>query len=818
METVNKSAVTGAYTTVDLHLSDDAPVGIQKNGSAHLSYAAPHTEDAYHGVQKNGAAHVPHANVSFVNRHTKHKHAPPPLSDMPDNPLILDNTLSHNPTVNLIVSRLRSHYPEADARMVRHAYTFAYTAHHGQYRQSGEPYINHPVSVANILLDLHMDDKAIAAALLHDVVEDTGVTIEEIEEVFGKEVSYLVNGVTKLSVLEAKTKEEAQAATYRKMFIAMADDPRVVLIKLADRVHNMRTIGATSIEKQRRIAKETLEIYSPLAHRLGIWRIKSELEDIGFKTLNPEDYDNISRQLMVRRDARENVIMGLIARLEEYLEKENIGADISGRPKHIYSIYRKMERKGVGLDQIYDLLAVRVIVNEVSECYRVLGIVHSLWTPILSEFDDYIAVPKESMYRSLHTTVMIPSGTPCEVQIRTYEMHSIAEHGIASHWRYKEGFGKDDTGYEAKLAWLRGLIAWRREMTDARDFVESLKSDEFEEQVYTFTPKGKIIDLTVESTPVDFAYRIHSEVGHRCAGAKVNGRLVPLDYQLQNGDIVNIINSKASRGPSRDWLNFVKTSNARSHIKRYFRRLQRDENIQAGRHLLEKEMKRLGVNMAFDEISTIWGSTSVEDLFAQLGSGDTTARSVVQKVLSQSQGEHEDLANIPHITPPPAPAGTTGIRVCGTGNVLTRMARCCNPVPGEPIVGYVTKGRGVSVHRADCRMILNENSRERLVDVSWGDSDTQGYPVPIYVESWDRVGLWRDVTAMIANAGINIEELHQVEVKDSRVALSMHLKIKSIRQLTEILDKLNRIPNVIEARRETQNVTNGNKGDNGVIA
>lgn len=717
----------------------------------------------------------------------------------------LAHTLSHNPTVDLIVSRLKTYLPEANTEMVRHAYTFAYTAHQGQVRQSGEPFITHPVAVSHILLDLHMDDSTIAAALLHDVVEDTGVTIQEIEEVFNKEIAYLVNGVTKLSVLEAKTKEEAQAATYRKMFIAMADDPRVVLIKLTDRVHNMRTLGSMPLEKQRKIAIETLEIYAPLAHRLGIWRIKSELEDLGFRTIQPEKYEDIERQILTRRDARENIIMRLIARLEEELEKENIRADISGRPKHIFSIFRKMERKGVGLDQIYDLLAVRVIVNEVSECYRVLGIVHSLWTPILSEFDDYIAVPKESMYRSLHTTVIIPTGSPCEVQIRTYEMHSIAEHGIAAHWRYKEGFGKDDSGYEAKLAWLRGLIGWRREMTDARDFVESVKSDEFEEQVYVFSPKGKIIDLSVGSTPIDFAYRIHSEVGHRCTGAKVNGRMVPLDYQLQNGDIVHIISSKSSRGPSRDWLNFVKTSTARSHIKRYFRRMERGDNITAGRHLLEKEMKRLGLAMSFEEISTLWGTASVEDLMAAIGSGEPTARQVVQKILSQRQGTHDDLSHIPQIAPPPIEKPSAGIRVCGTGNVLTRIAKCCSPVPGEPIVGYVTRGRGVTIHRADCRMILNGNNRERMVDVSWGDStEKQGYPVPIRVESWDRVGLWRDITTTIANANINIHELHQTELPDGRVVLSMHLKIQSIKQLTEILDKLNRITNVIEARREIQ--------------
>lgn len=703
--------------------------------------------------------------------------------------------------LDILVSRLQTYLPDANTSTIRHAYAIACNAHQGQQRQSGEPYINHPIEVAHILLDLHMDDIAIAGALLHDVVEDTEIGLEDIEKDFGQELAYLVDGVTKLSVLEAKSKEEAQAGTYRKMFIAMADDPRVVLIKLADRVHNMRTINAVPPEKQQRIARETMEIYAPLAHRLGIWRIKSELEDLAFKTLNPEEYHEISRQLLLRRDSREHIIMRLIARLEQELEKESIHADISGRPKHIYSIYRKMERKGVGLDQIYDLLAVRVIVNEVSECYRVLGIVHSIWTPVLSEFDDYIAVPKESMYRSLHTTVIIPGGTPCEVQIRTYEMHSIAEHGIAAHWRYKEGFGKESDGFEAKLAWLRSLIGWRREMTDAREFVESLKSDEFEEQVYVFSPRGKIIDLPVGSTSVDFAYRIHSEVGHRCTGAKVNGRMVPLDYKLKSGEIVNILTSKQSRGPSRDWLNFVKTSNARSHIRRHFRRLQRDENISAGRDLLEKDMKRMGLEIAFDTISNIWGTPSTEELFAQIGIGETTARTVVQKVLSEREGVQDNLSHIPQIAPPPR-KDATGIRVCGTGNVLTRVARCCNPVPGEPIVGYVTRGRGVSIHRADCRTILNEKNRDRLVDVSWGDSDPEGYPVPIHIESWDRVGLWRDITSKVADAGINIEQVEQIQNhRDGRVMLAMQLKIQSIKQLTEILDKLNRIPNIIEARR-----------------
>ncbi|KPV53432.1 (p)ppGpp synthetase, partial [Kouleothrix aurantiaca] len=521
-----------------------------------------------------------------------------------------------------------------DTATIRAAYAIAHEAHKTQKRASGEPYIDHPVAVANLLLELRLDVNSIAAALLHDVVEDTSVTKEQVAQAFGGEVAHLVDGVTKLSALEAQTKEEAQVGTYRKMFIAMADDPRVVLVKLADRMHNMRTIAAMKTESQQRNARETLDIYAPLAHRLGIWQIKWELEDRSFALLNPDKYQEISRALALRRDAREKIIHRVISRLRQALDKEGIKADITGRPKHIYSIYRKMERKGVSLDQIYDQLAVRVIVKSVGDCYQALGIAHGMWPPVPGEFDDYIANPKESMYQSLHTTVLIPGGQPCEIQIRTQQMHEVAEHGIAAHWRYKEGFGRSDASFEAKLAWLRGLIEWRRDLTDAREFVESLKSDVLEEQVYVFTPKGKIIDLPVGSTPVDFAFRIHSEVGNRCVGAKVNNRLVPLDYQLQSGEIVQVMTTKNARGPSRDWLNFVQTSGARNHIRRYFKRLRRDENEAAGRDLLEKELKRLGMSIAFEDIAQLAGVRTIEDLFANIGSGDITARTLVQRIVA----------------------------------------------------------------------------------------------------------------------------------------------------------------------------------------
>jgi GTP diphosphokinase / guanosine-3',5'-bis(diphosphate) 3'-diphosphatase len=725
-------------------------------------------------------------------------------------PLRPNPDIMRSPIANTLVERLSSYQPnggltENDATLIRRAYAIAQEAHEGQKRVSGEPYIEHPVEVANILLGLRLDVASIAAALLHDVVEDTSITKEQVEQAFGREVAHLVDGVTKLSALEAQTKEEAQVGTYRKMFIAMADDPRVVLVKLADRLHNMRTIAAMKTESQQRNARETLDIYAPLAHRLGIWQIKWELEDRSFAVLRPDKYQEISRQLALRRDAREKIIQRVIARLCQALDKEGIKPDITGRPKHIFSIYRKMERKGVSLDQIYDQLAVRVIVNTVGECYQVLGIVHAIWPPVPGEFDDYIAMPKESMYRSLHTTVLIPGGQPCEIQIRTAEMHEVAEHGIAAHWRYKEGFGRSDASFEAKLVWLRGLIEWRRDLTDAREFVESLKSDVLEEQVYVFTPKGKIIDLPVGSTPVDFAYRIHTQVGHSCAGAKVNNRMVSLDYQLHSGEIVQVMTSKNARGPSRDWLNFVKTSGARNHIRRYFKRLNRAENETAGRDLLEKELKRLGLSVPFEEIASIAGVKSIDDLFAQIGAGDTTARTAAQKILSHRVKEEQELADIPQIAPQTErKTDAKGISVRGVDGVLTRLAKCCNPVVGEPIVGFVTRGKGITVHRADCRTIINERDRARLVEVTWGEaSPQQGYPVVVRIEAWDRVGLWRDISGTVADVGINIQEVQQVPTrKPDRAVLMTTLLIQSLSQLTSILDKLNRLPDVIEARRE----------------
>lgn len=707
-----------------------------------------------------------------------------------------------------LIKRLRAYHLDFDDTIVRTAFTIASAAHEKQQRSSGEPYILHPIAVAHILIDLKLDPACIAAGLLHDVVEDTSFSLEQLKTQCGAEIANIVDGLTKLKAIEGRTKEDAQAGSYRKMFIAMADDPRVVLIKLADRLHNMRTLQHVPEHKQKRIARETLEIYAPLAHRLGIWQIKWELEDLSFRFFDPEKYETISRQLQLRRDARERIIARVIGSLRHELDKVGISGEITGRPKHIYSIWRKMERKGVPLDQIYDQLAVRVLVNTVADCYQVLGIAHNRWTPIPNEFDDYIAMPKESMYQSLHTTIMIPGGQPCEIQIRTYEMHEVAEHGIAAHWRYKEGFGrKSEVSIDAKLQWLRNLIAWRREINEDHEFVETLKNEVLQEQVYVFTPKGKIIDLPKGSSPIDFAYRIHSDVGNNCIGARVNNRQVPLHYQLQNGEVVSIMASKQPRGPSRDWLEFVQTASARNHIRRWFRRQERSLNIAAGRDMLEREIKRLGMSISFDDVTEANNFKNIEDVFAAIGVGDQHPRELVRRVIAKQKATHADLdplAKLPDTSPRQVEAPKVGIQVRGTNDIHTRLARCCNPIEGDNVVGFVTRGKGLTIHRADCYNILHERDRARLMDVAWGaSSDRKAYPVPIRIEAWDRVGLWRDITSTVADAGINIQAVQQVENRRAgRATLIATLMVDSLAELTTILDKLNRIADVIDAHRE----------------
>jgi GTP pyrophosphokinase len=692
--------------------------------------------------------------------------------------------------------------------LIERAYELAEVAHSGQKRASGEPYIQHSLTVAQILADLRLDPATIAAGLLHDVVEDSVVTMEDLRQDFGDEVASLVDGVTKLgqidrlSQMTRKDLQDEEAESLRKMFLAMADDVRVVLIKLADRLHNMRTLDALSLEQQRRIAGETLEIFAPLANRLGIWQIKWELEDLGFRYMNPPKYQEIAAQLDERRAARERRIARIISILQKRLKKEGIEAEISGRPKHIYSIYTKMNRKSLSFDQIHDVRGVRIIVNTVGECYSVLGVVHSLWRPIPGEFDDFIATPKDNMYQSLHTAVVGPDGKPLEVQIRTYEMHRRAELGIAAHWRYKEQ-AKRDIAFETKVAWLRSLMDWRQEVTDASEFIDSLKSDVFQDRVYTFTPRGDVIDLPAGSTPIDFAYHIHTEVGHRCRGAKVNGKMVSLDYQLRNGDQVEVLAAKRGR-PSRDWLNphlgYIKTSRARQKIRQWFRRQDRAESVAQGRQLLEKELKRLGLEKKnYEGIAALLKFDKVEDFLAAIGYGDVNVQQIAARLIEGEKKEEEP--ELPEAAPPP-PA-VSGVTVRGVGELLTRVAGCCHPLPGDPVVGYVTRGRGITIHRRDCRNILYLEDKERLIEVDWGEDFKQVFPVLIQVLAYDRTGLMRDITEIMAGERINITSANvATHPKDHTAVITATLEISSIVQLSRVLAKIERLPNVFEARRK----------------
>jgi guanosine-3',5'-bis(diphosphate) 3'-pyrophosphohydrolase len=697
-----------------------------------------------------------------------------------------------------------------DLTPVRKAYEYAARAHEGQFRESGEPYIQHPLATAMILANLQLDRPAIMAALLHDVPEDTNVSLEKIRENFGNEIAELVDGVTKLRRIRWETLEEEQAENLRKMFLAMARDIRVVLIRLADRLHNIRTLDALPRERQLKIAQETLEIYAPLANRLGIWELKWQLEDGAFRYLEPEKYRELARLLASKRSERERIVAQAAEILARELEANGIHATITGRAKHIYSIYQKMLRKGVSFDEVYDLLALRVLVNEVQECYHVLGVVHTLWHPIPGQFDDYIANPKGNMYQSLHTAVLGPDGKPLEVQIRTHEMHRVAEYGIAAHWRYKEGGGRRDQEFETKLAWLRQLMAWQRELSDAREFVESVKMDIFQDQVFVFTPRGEVKDLPAKSTPIDFAYRIHTDVGHRCIGAKVNGRLVPLDYQLQNGDIVEIITAKGEHGPSRDWLNIVQTAHAKEKIRQWFKQRQKEENIARGKELLERELKRLGLgglgsieDRQLEEVAQALKMNSVENLFASIGFGAVSPHQVILRLGLRTEPEPE-VAVSPGTTVTVQPSVASGMSVMGVGDLLTRLATCCKPVPGDRIIGYITRGRGVTIHRADCPNILAEDEKERLVSVEWGTSDKHTYPVTIRVEAWDRPGLLRDVTTIVADEKLNIlASTTQTRPDEHTATITVTVEIGSLAELSRLMSKIERVKDVFNVVRET---------------
>lgn len=701
-----------------------------------------------------------------------------------------------------------SYLHEEERDTLQRAYTLAEQAHKGQSRLSGEPYVTHPVAVAGILADLGLDADTLVAALLHDTVEDTDVTREQLSEQFGIHVAKLVDGVTKLGKIHVHSREQAQAENIRKMLVAMAEDIRVVLIKLGDRLHNMRTVGAHTEERRLRISRETLDIYAPLAHRLGIWQIKGELEDLAFAQLDPDNYHAVAAKVSKASQERGTFISDVTEILQREFERLGINAEISGRPKHIFSIHDKMARSHKDFDEIYDLIALRILVDTIKDCYGALGTVHSLWKPIPGRFKDYIAMPKGNGYQSLHTTVVSHTGEPMEVQIRTQEMHITAEYGIAAHWHYKEG--AQQTRFDERYGWLRLLMDWQKEVVDAETFVDTVRVDIFQDEVFVFTPKGDVRSLPQGSTPVDFAYRVHTDVGHHCIGAKVNSRMVPLDYHLQNGDIVEVLTTKGAHAPSRDWLNFVKTSSAREKIRSWFKKERREENVQKGREQLDKEFRRLrqqALNSLKEErlleLAEDFKFHTIDDFLAAVGYGDVSARGVVLRYSdreSPDQGSETMVLGIPLTSTTPAANGH--VRVHGMTDMLTTLARCCKPLPGDAIRGYVTRGKGVTVHRVDCVNVRNAADPDRVVEVEWERGNSQVFPVNIKIEAWDRTGLLRDIAAVIAESKINLSGA-DVQVYDDRTAvISTIVEIANLTQLSRLLERLEGVRDVHTVARE----------------
>jgi GTP diphosphokinase / guanosine-3',5'-bis(diphosphate) 3'-diphosphatase len=700
-----------------------------------------------------------------------------------------------------LLQRVAALHPDAIDEVIR-AIDYAIVAHEGQQRESGEPYVVHPIEVGAILADLRMDLPTIIAGLLHDVLEDTPTTQAELAEAFGASVAALVDSVTKLRRVKRKSRiersrlGEEQAENLRKMFLAMVDDIRVIIIKLADRLHNMRTLHYLPPERQQATARETLDVYAPLANRLGIWQLKWQLEDLSFRYLDPDGYHEIARLLAERRAERSAYLERVVSIIRGRINAVGIQARLTGRPKHIYSIHTKMLEKTRDFDQIYDVRGVRIIVQEVHECYHVLGIIHSLWRPIPGEFDDYIAMPKDNLYQSLHTAVVSLDGKPLEVQIRTEEMHQVAEYGIAAHWRYKEGTRRDRS-LEEKVAWLRKATEWREDVEDAGQFVDSMKSDVFAERVYVFTPKGDIVDLPKGATPVDFAYQIHSDVGHRCRGSKVDGRLVPLDYTLKTGEQIEILTAKQG-APSRDWLNphlnYVATQRARQKIRQWFRREQREQNIALGRDILDRELRRLGLSQeSYAEIATLFKYNRVDDFMAAIGYGDISQGQIANRIDDSSSTD--DTLKLKAI-----PKAVSDIQVAGVGDLLTRLGDCCKPVPGDPILGYITRGKGVTVHRADCTNIANLPDTERLIQVSWGQAQ-EIYPVVVRIEAFDRNGMLRDIAAAVADLGINMSSVNVSTNADHTATIVATMGIRSLSHLSTLMNKLESVRDVLEVSR-----------------
>lgn len=725
--------------------------------------------------------------------------------------------------IEQLLEKASAYIKESDLHRVREAYEFAEQAHHGQVRKSGEPYILHPLAVADIVVNMQMDVLSIIAALLHDVVEDTTVSLKEIQDKFGGDCALLVDGLTKLERIKFRSKEEQQNENYRKMFIAMAQDIRVIVIKLADRLHNMRTLKYQSEESQRRIAYETLEIFCPIANRLGISAIKWEMEDIALRYLNPQQYYRIANLMRKKRAEREEYIKNVISRISEKLDEMGVHADLSGRPKHIYSVYKKMTVKNKQFNEIYDLLAIRIIVDNIKDCYATLGIIHTLWKPMPGRFKDYIAMPKANMYQSLHTTVVGPNGEPTEVQIRTWDMHRTAEYGIAAHWAYKEG--TDTNGLEKnRMTFFSEILELQHEAKDASEFVESLKMDFFSDLVFVFTPSGEVIELPAGSVPLDFAYRIHTEVGNRTIGSKVNGRIVPLDHKLKTGDIVEILTSKHSYGPSQDWLKIAQSSHARSKIKQWFKKEKREENVEKGREAIERELKRAGIDPSpwmtdekLLEAAKKYAFNDIDDMLSAIGFGGITASQVVTKLTEKLRKEQEEAAGHIELTSEvkevkAAPEvrkhrPTNGVVVKGIDNLLVRFARCCNPVPGDEIVGYITRGRGVSVHRSDCPNLPVGNDGEeaaRVIDVEWEDAIEANYSVDIEITGHDRRNFLNEVLQAVSESKTNISAVSGRSDKNKMALVHMTILIRNTDHLQSVVEKIKRVKDVYTVHRIMQ--------------
>ena len=724
-------------------------------------------------------------------------------------------------TIYDVIAKKKEITKRVDTKLIMKAYNLANEKHKNQKRSSGEPYIIHPLNVAYILAGIGLDESTLCAALLHDVVEDTDLTNKDLSEMFGEEIAQMVEGVTKLSTIQFATVEEKQVENYRRMFLAMGKDIRVILIKLADRLHNMRTLKYLTRERQIANAKETLDLYAPLANRLGLYSIKAELEDLGFKYLKPEEYHELVEGINKKKDERLKFIEKIMDDIHVQLKKQRIDAEVTGRAKHLYSIYGKMKRDNCTLDQIYDLFAMRIIVNSVKDCYAALGVVHEMYSPMPGRFKDYIAVPKPNMYQSIHTTLLGEKGTPFEVQIRTWDMHRVAEYGIAAHWAYKEanflGRGKKNVVVtEDKLAWLRETLEWQQELQDPTQFLENLKTELFEDEVYVFTPKGAIKVLPKGSTPIDFAYSIHAEIGNHMTGCKINSKMVPIITEIKNGDIVEIITSENSKGPSLDWLKFVKSTSAKTKINSWFKKEKKAENIEKGKEQIEKELKRLGISheklFKVDYINAMlnrYKYKDLEEMYAAVGFGANTATKVIARMLIEYRKDHkeEDIEEklkeleITRTQKKTKPSNN-GVIVKGIDNCLVKLSKCCNPLPGDEIIGYITRGRGVSVHRKDCVNIKDLFKEEnRIIDVAWEKEQQASYDVNLTVLANDRLGLLADIMNVLSNTKANLVEINGKTGKDRIALIDITIEIKNLDELNNILKSIRKVDSVYEVKR-----------------